>query len=135
MRTPSNFAPFCELLSENLNDCLLKDFNLFCSVSQRAQKLIFNKSPPHPTTGLRIPSKHRSVVINPLRLKPPGLLDPRIHSPEELDFVNYTKKSRQAFRLRQGDARDRFGFDELLDPSRFSFWDATGRGVDYESMR
>ncbi|GIY43923.1 hypothetical protein CDAR_611161 [Caerostris darwini] len=109
MRTPSSFAPFCELFNENLNDS---------SSSPRP--------PSPPTAGLRIPSKHRSALINPSGWKPPGLLDLRIHS-RTVGFRQLHPKSRQAFRLRQGDAQDRFSVNELLNPFQFSFWEATGR--------
>ncbi|GIY43928.1 hypothetical protein CDAR_611201 [Caerostris darwini] len=95
-------------------------------------KLIPTRLPP--TAGLRIPSKHRSTVINTSGWKPTGLLDPRIHS-RTVGFCQLHPKSGQAFRLRQCDMRDRFGFNELLNPSPFSYWGRNREGVDYESIR
>ncbi|GIY43929.1 hypothetical protein CDAR_611211 [Caerostris darwini] len=119
-RLKPSLNEFCIVLSVRLHKHLPK----LPAIS--AWSKLISPNPLPPTAGLRIPSTHISAVINPSGRKPPGLLDPRIHS-RIVGFCQLHQKSGQAFRLRQCDVRDRFGFNELLNPSPFSFRDATGR--------
>ncbi|GIY45340.1 hypothetical protein CEXT_751911 [Caerostris extrusa] len=140
------YRDLCDLVKRHYSLCLCWILNkpaAFVTVKHlRAPKLpaisawskLITLPPSPPTAGLRTPANTEAPSLTPPAGNLQGLLDLRIYS-RTVGFCQLHQEwtgipSSSVRRTRQ------IRFNELLNPSRFfRFGDATGGGVDCESIR